>query len=102
MKAPRHPDGKTPKIPMQACPRCGYEMNAASPTLLKNRAPKAGHLTICLNCGHAMQFSDGMLMIEVTPAVWAEIRKRQPDLIQQIAMLQVQIHARGDIRRGRG
>ncbi|HEX3525193.1 MAG TPA: hypothetical protein VHT52_24275 [Stellaceae bacterium] len=95
----RYPDG-TPKIPKQACLRCGYDMDAATNTLLRNNVPKPGHIALCFNCGHAMQFGPDMRHIEITPEVWAEMRK-QRGLIRQILGFQAQIRKQGDQRKGR-
>lgn len=100
MRVPRHPDGITPKIPMQSCPQCGYDMNAATATLLKNRAPKAGDVTFCFNCGHMMLFDSGLMMVEITPEVWSEMHK-QRGLIRQVLAIQARIRAMGEKREGR-
>lgn len=95
----RHPDG-TPKIPKQACLRCGYDMDAATNTLLQNNVPSPGHIALCFNCGHAMQFGPDMRHIEITPEVWAEMHK-QRGLIRQILGFQAQIRKQRDQRKGR-
>jgi hypothetical protein len=99
-KRPRYRDG-TPKIPKQACLRCGYEVDAATATFNKKTYPGPGDVSLCLNCGHAMQFSPAMLHMEISEAEWREIRRESPEIIAMMAKAKRYAVARGDLRKGR-
>lgn len=56
------------KIPERECLRCHVPVNAE--TCINNSSapqPKEGDLTICIYCGHAMAFAEGMALRELTP-----------------------------------
>jgi hypothetical protein len=46
-------------IPTSLCPTCGYEMNAASSSE-EDKQPYAGAISICLNCGQVLLFTDDL------------------------------------------
>ena len=77
----RWPTG-TPKIPPQMCRQCGYLFDAASATREsggKKRIPKAGSVSICMNCGDLTVFDKGLRLRPPTPEELAD-----PD-VQELA-----------------
>lgn len=46
------------RMPPQLCPRCGYFLDAATHAEGRDRRPKPGDLTMCLECQAPLQFSD--------------------------------------------
>jgi Zn ribbon nucleic-acid-binding protein len=54
------------KTPLTACPKCGHEGNAATCANEPTAVPKAGDITICIRCGHAMAFTENLGRRELT------------------------------------
>jgi hypothetical protein len=46
-------------VPDQACPRCGYKFDRASPAMPNTAAtPSPGDISLCLDCGQILVFND--------------------------------------------
>jgi hypothetical protein len=93
-KRPRFPDG-TPKIPKQKCLECGYLCDAASETERSKRPPKPGDISLCLNCGAAMQFDRQYRFKKISRKEWRLIGEDD-------AAMQLIIKARMFCARARG
>ena len=59
-------DAQGKPLPPSACPKCGYEFDAATVCDEKDpeqkARPKPGDLSICLKCGTALQFTETMML----------------------------------------
>lgn len=67
------PLGNTTRTPLARCTRCRAEVEAAS-ALNHTRQPRAGDVTICLECGHAMVFAADLTLIDPDPEKLRQIR----------------------------
>jgi hypothetical protein len=53
-------------LPARKCPTCGYEMDAATQIhdvaaeVIGNCPPEVGDITLCVNCGDALEFAEGL------------------------------------------
>lgn len=54
-------------MPSCVCPACGYAFDAAT-ALQGGRLPKAGDVSVCLNCSAANVFTDALTVRAATPA----------------------------------
>jgi hypothetical protein len=53
-------DGQT--LPVNVCPTCGYEMEAATSLKDKSDRPEPGSFTLCLKCGEIFVFTDALTL----------------------------------------
>lgn len=67
-------------MPQQMCLACGYVTDAQIDALTgldvgktRTTQPKRLDITICVNCGHAMQFGPGKRFIEISEREWKVI-----------------------------
>ena len=60
------PDIQTTHLPMSACPSCGKVLDAASS--LQGRKPKAGDVSICLECANVGIFDADLTLRRPTKA----------------------------------
>ena len=61
-------------MPQQMCLACGYVTGAALIVgKCRTRQPKRLDITICVNCGHAMQFGPGKRFIQISERQWKAI-----------------------------
>jgi len=58
--------------PVQSCLKCGKEMSAATSVKGKG-APTVGSATVCLYCGHLMEFGVGLILQEPSDQMIVEI-----------------------------
>ena len=48
---------KTTRFDNQSrCPECGHKLDAAT-DINENKAPKAGDISLCINCGAVLEFN---------------------------------------------
>ena len=73
---------KTFRVPMSLCLHCGYSSDTTT-DITDHAAPKAGDLTICLNCGGLLRFEPDLMrsvasdeaLAEVEPGAAAVVRR---------------------------
>jgi hypothetical protein len=61
------------KVPSSACPACKYVNDRATSLEDESLVPKAGDLSVCLNCGEIMIFNDDLTTRSVTLNDLAEL-----------------------------
>jgi hypothetical protein len=50
-------------LPINKCPECGYEMDEAAPVDGDEKVqPIAGDISICLNCGEVLIFTEALAL----------------------------------------
>ncbi len=62
-------DALETKIGNNACPECGYVMDCATGAYEDSVTPNPHDLSLCLNCGEMLEFSDDMEMIKLHPVI---------------------------------
>lgn len=72
-------DGKA--LPVNVCPTCGYEMNAASCLDDDAARPSAGDFTLCFKCGEMFRFTDALTVRVVELNDLVGLNKEQGDLL---------------------
>lgn len=73
---------KTSVIPLRLCPYCGYPHDRA--TDVHGRAkPKAGDLSVCLNCGEISQYGASLELAKVSNIELPPIDQKFVDYIKQ-------------------
>lgn len=60
-------DNSTVLTPESKCLDCGYKFDAAT-SAYGDRKPKAGDITMCINCGHLMAFREDFGVRPLTDA----------------------------------
>jgi hypothetical protein len=68
------------KVPDQKCPTCGTKLSAAT-AVKHDDSPKPGSLTVCIECGTVLEFSESMELRVMTPEQVAELA---PEMRQQL------------------
>lgn len=62
------------RTPPAVCPKCGYQMNAATPATPGTKtAPEPGDFSICIECAAALRFGPARCLREVTDEELAEL-----------------------------
>lgn len=72
------------------CSNCGEILNAA--TGLMNRRPKAGDLTICLECGVVQKFTEGLDLVPFTEEEWAALGNAAKAALEVVHELARKVH----------
>lgn len=57
--------GEAVKVKASACKACGYLMDAAT-CAMGNHQPVPGDVTICIQCGHLMEFLEDLSLEELS------------------------------------
>ena len=57
----------------EPCPWCGTEVDRASFTMRDQREPEPGDMTVCLHCGSASLWIEGMRLVKVTNEMRARL-----------------------------
>ena len=66
------------------CLKCGKEMSAAT-NVKGEGGPEVGNVTVCLYCGHVMEFGPGLVLIELRDETIKEIAGDK-DLLRAVAI----------------
>jgi len=75
----------TYRLPMQLCPKCGYAMDAHSPTKDGDpRPPHEGDIGVCVECLTTLVFDKNLRLREATPADEAGVPE---DIIMKLRAL---------------
>lgn len=82
----------------QACPHCGQMLDTATP-ITGDNAPKAGSVSLCIQCQGINIFEDDTLLRLPTDAELADLRaSSQWPLIQRAKRLMADVQARNPRR----
>lgn len=54
------------EVPIGKCPSCGYQFDMAIVILSQEQAPSPGDMTVCIQCGHVMAFSENLTPRKLT------------------------------------
>lgn len=57
--------GATTTVKASTCKACGYLMDAAT-CAMGNHQPVPGDVTICVECGHLMEFANDLTLTELS------------------------------------
>lgn len=89
---------KNPHAPPKTirCPVCGYEMDSAEVAVGTTKRPRPEDLTLCLNCGEVLVFTDTM---EIRPAELRDYMQLDADAFNTVNIGQKLIRQRGPIPR---
>ena len=55
-----------PKLPQSACPRCGYQIDAATKLDDESAVPTPGDVSVCMKCAHVTKFGYDLSLVELT------------------------------------
>jgi len=67
-------EGKTTRVPLAICPRCGYILDAATATEFNPEAsPEPGDVTICVKCRSVLIFDAKLIPRKPTHEELGEI-----------------------------
>lgn len=77
-----------------ACPNCGYKVDAVSVLDGKEATPKTGDFSLCLSCGALNRFNADLMLVQSTPE---DISDLHPDDFAQVRKAQSIIRKRGPI-----
>jgi hypothetical protein len=67
-------NGEPARIPIMACPTCGYRMDAATP-VDGDATPSPGDYTLCIFCSETLVFEKDLKVHKITP----EEERAMPD-----------------------
>lgn len=85
----------TTQVPECTCPCCGYKLSAATP-VEGTHNPRPGDVSVCLNCGHMLQFTDNLSVKSVTEDEFITFPLETQSVLTRVMRL---IHLRGPIKR---
>ena len=62
------------RLESYSCPSCNYQMDAAT-SLEGDHTPTPGDLSVCLNCGELLIFTDALQVDKLTPVYFSILDK---------------------------
>ena len=78
-------DHETSRVPVSRCPDCGYAMDAASPVSGNaDEEPRPGDLSVCLDCGAVLVFTNELGM---RVATLREMNEAPPNLLRVVRII---------------
>jgi hypothetical protein len=84
------PESPHHSMPLQICVGCGKFMDSATRTTRESGPPAAGCLTICLYCGQAMVWREGMILERLSNEEFAQL---DPQTMRQIIRVKAAVEA---------
>lgn len=61
-----------PQIPKSHCLKCNAMLDGAQAANASDVLPKAGDVTVCVYCGHIMEFGPNQKLVELSDAALVE------------------------------
>jgi transcription initiation factor IIE alpha subunit len=83
------------KMGTDYCPNCNYQIDCAS-AVEGNEAPNPHDVSICINCGEWLEYSDDMALIRITERAIKELSDKDLFIMKEA---QAHIRKRGIIKR---
>jgi hypothetical protein len=80
-------------IAPNACPKCGFLQNRTEQVTMNKRDPRAGDISICVECSALCFFTDSLGHLRA--ATWADIREleKTPRLFNKVCEIQRELRA---------
>lgn len=70
---------------MQLCPKCGYELDAATKVEGDQGAPEPNDVTVCIQCASVLQFGPELKLTAISlDDVPAAVRKSLEKVIEEV------------------
>lgn len=77
------------------CPACNYKLTGATVAHGDDNAPKAGDMSVCLNCGQVLTYQDDLSLRKSNAAEIRELMTAAPEAWATIEKAQLFISRRG-------
>lgn len=91
------PDGiVSHRTPTDHCPACEYKLDAATSAAGDGAKPSAGDVSLCINCGALLEYTDDL---HVIPMPRGTRDKLSPDVTMQLLSMQAKVRTRGRLPR---
>ena len=62
------------------CPSCSTKLDAA--TSVEGAVPKPGDLSVCVECGEVLQFTNDFSLERMPEEVWDQLPKKQQEFLR--------------------
>lgn len=80
-------DHEWKELPDNTCPSCGMFINAATACDAEKGycRPKPGDVSVCGGCGCMLQFTDLMITVEITPAMFEDLPDEAKEILTAVS-----------------
>jgi hypothetical protein len=79
--------------PPRLCPTCGAVLDRATSATGEQATPSAGDITLCLYCGHLLEFGPDLKLREPSAEHLRECRREDPVIFDKLLRAQARIKA---------